>query len=89
MNSYRFIIKGRVQGVFYRKNIYENSLKENFSGYVKNLPDGSVEACVTCYESDINRFVEILKKGSAESIVKCIEKEQCDETFSGSFEIRY
>lgn len=89
MNSYRFIISGRVQGVFYRKNIYENSIKANFSGYVKNLSDGSVEACVTCVESDIDRFVEILKKGSPKSIINKIERHLCDETFSGNFEIRY
>lgn len=89
MNNYRFIISGRVQGVFYRKNIYENSVKENFSGYVKNIPNGSVKACVTCDEDDINRFVEILKKGSSKSIVKSIERHSCDEIFSGNFEIRY
>ncbi|QOY55761.1 acylphosphatase [Candidatus Sulfurimonas marisnigri] len=89
MKNYKFIINGRVQGVFYRKSTYEKSIKENFSGYVKNLPNGSVEACVTCNENDINRFIEILKKGSTKSIVKNIERHPCDETFSGDFEIRY
>lgn len=89
MNNYRFIISGRVQGVFYRKNVHENSLKENFSGYVKNLLNGSVEACVTCDEEDINRFVEILKKGSPNCIVHKIEMDSCDETFNDGFEIRY
>lgn len=89
MKSYKFIASGRVQGVFYRKTVYENSTKENFSGYVKNLPNGDVEACVTCDENSIDRFIEILKKGSANSIVKNIEEDFCDETFNSSFEIRY
>jgi acylphosphatase len=89
MKNYKFIVRGRVQGVFYRKNIYENSSKENFSGYVKNLPDGSVEACLSCDENDVNKFIEILKKGSPSSIVKEIHRYSCDETFSGSFKIRY
>ena len=89
MKNYKFIIYGRVQGVFYRKTIYKNSIKENFSGYVKNLSNGSVEACVTCNENNINKFLEILKKGSAISIVKNIKKVYCSEIFIGNFEIRY
>jgi len=89
MKNHKFTVIGKVQGVFYRKNIYENSLKENFSGYVKNLPDGSVEACITCDEGAISKFIEILKKGSPESIVKNLKKDSCDETFSSGFEIRY
>lgn len=89
MNSYKFIIRGKVQGVFYRKNVYDNSIKENFSGYVKNLPDASVEACTTCSEDELDIFLNILKKGSPRSIVKKIEKLSWSESFSGEFEIRY
>ena len=89
MKSYRFKVSGKVQGVFYRKNVYNNSLAKDFSGYVKNLPDGSVEACVTCSEKDIDTFIDILKKGSPKSIVEDIKKLPCDEIFSGYFEIRY
>lgn len=89
MKNYKFIITGKVQGVYYRKNISENSSKDNFSGYVKNLSDGSVEACVTCHEDDISRFIEILTQGSPESIVENIEKVLHDETFKSGFEIRY
>ncbi len=89
MKNYKFIITGKVQGVYYRKNISENSSKEKFSGYVKNLSDGSVEACVTCHEDNINRFIEILKEGSPESIVEKIEKVPHNETFKNGFEIRY
>ncbi|WP_455755942.1 acylphosphatase [Sulfurimonas sp.] len=89
MQNYRFIVNGRVQGVFYRKTVYENSTKENFCGYVKNLPDGNVEACVSCEENDVDRFIDILKKGSKNSVVKTIEKYPCDEVFSSQFEIRY
>lgn len=89
MKNYKFIIRGKVQGVSYRKNVSQNSSKENFNGYVKNLSDGSVEACVTCSESDLKRFTEILKKGSPESIVEKIERFYSKETFKSGFEIRY
>ena len=89
MNNYKFKVSGKVQGVYYRKNIYENSTKKNFSGYVKNLEDGSVEACVTCSENDMSSFIDILKKGSPHSVVNQVERLPSSETFSGDFEIRY
>jgi len=89
MQNYKFIVAGRVQGVFYRKTVYENSTKENFYGYVKNLPNGNVEACVTCEEDDVEEFIDILKKGSKSSVVQSIEKLPCDEVFNNGFEIRY
>ncbi|MCD4758967.1 MAG: acylphosphatase [Arcobacteraceae bacterium] len=89
MQSYRFIVIGHVQGVYYRKNIQENATKERFCGYVKNLQDGTVEACVTCDESRLEPFLAILQKGSPNSIVKDIKQFHCDEFFTKDFEIRY
>lgn len=89
MISYKFIITGKVQGVYYRKNVEENALKLNFSGYVKNLSDGSVEACITCDETELDKFLDILQQGSPNSMVNNIEQSICDEVFEGEFEIRY
>ena len=89
MPSYKFIITGIVQGVYYRKNVSENSNKANFSGYVKNLPDGSVEAAVTCKEEEVTKFIQLLEEGSPQSVVTHIEKIPHDETFINGFEIRY
>ncbi len=89
MNSYKFIVSGRVQGVFYRASVEENASKEGFNGYVKNLNDGRVEACVTCEEQDLQRFVKILQKGSMLSSVEKIERFSCDESFENGFAIRY
>ena len=48
MKSYKFLIRGRVQGVWYRANVQKNAQKFGFNGYVKNREDGSVEAVVCC-----------------------------------------
>lgn len=90
MKSYRFIVSGKVQGVYYRKTIYENATLVGFNGYVKNLPDGTVEACISCKtDLELKQFRKILKKGSMSSKVSSLEKFDCDEMFENGFEIRY
>lgn len=89
MINYRFIISGKVQGVYYRKSVQENALKAKFSGYVKNLSDGTVEAAVTCEESKLKDFISILEKGSPYSNVTSITKYSCDKIFTGSFNVTY
>jgi len=88
MKNYRFIINGRVQGVYYRVSVKKNALNAGYSGYVKNLSDGSVEAGVTCKESQLDNFTNLLKQGSTCSNVVSVEYKETDEKFSGDFEIR-
>lgn len=89
MKSYKFIVIGKVQGVYYRKTINENSQKLNFSGYVKNLLNKNVEACITCNSENLDKFINILKNGSTNSKVTKIKKQSCTEIFNDGFEIRY
>ena len=78
--TYKFLISGKVQGVWYRKFVSENAKKEGFRGYVKNLPDGRVEAVANIEnENELNKFVEILKKGSPYSEVEDIEVMQIND----------
>ncbi|WP_018953657.1 acylphosphatase [Thioalkalivibrio sulfidiphilus] len=39
----RFLVSGRVQGVFYRASTRREARRLGLSGYAKNLPDGRVE----------------------------------------------
>jgi len=88
--TYKFLISGKVQGVWYRKFVSENAKKEGFKGYVKNLPDGRVEAVVNLDdENELNEFIEILRKGSPYSEVKDIEIIKTDDVSFNDFEIRY
>ncbi|MEO8802998.1 MAG: acylphosphatase, partial [Rudaea sp.] len=43
MSCARFIISGRVQGVFFRASTREQAQRLKLGGYAKNSPDGTVE----------------------------------------------
>jgi acylphosphatase len=88
--TYKFLISGRVQGVWYRKFVSERAKKKGFKGYVKNLHDGMVEAVANIEnEKSLKEFLEILKEGSPYSIVENIEYQEIPEIKFSDFEIRY
>jgi acylphosphatase len=90
MKTYKFIIKGKVQGVFYRKSVAENMKKAGILGYVKNLPNKDVEAVVKIEEERLDEVLQILRKGSSRSVVESIEVFEIDDILlSDEFEIRY
>jgi acylphosphatase len=43
MRRVRAIVTGRVQGVFYRASTVSEARDHGLTGWVRNLPDGSVE----------------------------------------------
>ena len=95
MELYRFIIFGRVQGVYYRKSISQAAMKKQIRGYAKNLPDGTVEVIAELIDDDIDDnledFLKLLKKGSLLSHVEDISYDLIDDAdlvYDG-FEIRY
>jgi acylphosphatase len=91
MELYRFIIFGRVQGVFYRKFVSQAAMKKQIRGYVKNFPDGTVEVAAELIDDDLEDFLELLRKGSPLSHVEDISYELIDDAdlvYDG-FEIRY
>ncbi len=61
--SVRLIIRGRVQGVFYRASACERARALGLGGYVKNLPDRSVEAVAEGTAAAVDAFVEWCRVG--------------------------
>ena len=76
-------ITGRVQGVGFRHFTRKNAEALGVTGWVKNLPDGRVEAVFQGDEEQIEELVERCKKGPVASYVQSIEvsKESDDEDF--------
>ena len=55
---YRVLISGRVQGVFFRDTCRRLAEQHGVAGWVRNLPDGRVEAVFEGPPEDVRRLVD-------------------------------
>jgi len=87
---YRFIIFGKVQGVYYRKSVSQAMMKKQFKGYIQNLSNGTVEVVAEVFDDEFDAFMNILKEGSLLSLVEDIQYEIIDDVQfnTDGFEIR-
>lgn len=53
----RLRIHGRVQGVFYRASCREEAEARGLAGWVRNLPDGTVEALLQGSEEQVRDMI--------------------------------
>ena len=67
------IIHGRVQGVGYRSFIYRQAKRLQLAGFVRNMPNGTVECIVEGLSDQIERLIENMRKGPRYSNVSQIE----------------
>lgn len=91
MEWYRFIIFGKVQGVFYRKSVSQAMMKKQFKGYIQNLDDGTVGVVAEVFDDDFKEFMAILEEGSLLSTVDEVKYEIINDAQfnTDGFEIRY
>ncbi len=83
-------ISGRVQGVWFRAYTKEEADRLGIKGWVRNLPDGRVEAVFEGDEEAVEEMVRWCYKGSPQSKVEKVEV--IEEPYQGEFtdfQIRY
>jgi acylphosphatase len=59
----RILVSGRVQGVGFRYFVQDHAAVEGVHGYVRNLPDGRVEAYIEGDEESVLRVERALRRG--------------------------
>ena len=72
----RFLIAGRVQGVGFRFFAEAQAAVEGVHGYVRNLPDGRVEALVEGDEESVERVERALRRGPGGAHVESVVVER-------------
>ncbi|MEJ5365193.1 MAG: acylphosphatase [Desulfosoma sp.] len=76
-------ISGRVQGVFYRAYTQDAARSQGVTGWVRNLPDGRVEAVFEGDARAVDAMVQWCHRGSPLSRVDRVDVQE--EPYQGEF----
>ncbi len=66
-------IQGRVQGVFFRVETRRRAQREDVTGWIRNLPDGRVEAVFEGEAVNVEKTVGFCRKGPSGARVKNVQ----------------
>ena len=69
MPTVHLVIKGKVQGVFYRATAKDVADEMQLKGWVRNTDEGNVEITATGSEDQLLQFINWCKKGPARALV--------------------
>lgn len=82
-------VSGNVQGVFFRDSTRQKAEKLGLSGWVRNNPDGRVEAVFEGPSEDVKEMVDWCENGPSRADVEDVEAEYGEpENDSKGFEVR-
>lgn len=73
MKRAHVFVSGRVQGVFFRATCREQARDAGVHGWVRNLPDGRVEAVFEGDDAAVERMVAWCRKGPAGARVSRVD----------------
>ena len=77
-------ITGAVQGVFFRSATEDIARKYCVTGWIRNLPDGRVEAVLEGEENNVKKTIDFCRKGPPAAKVTKVDASW--ETYSGTFD---
>ena len=84
----RVIVRGRVQGVAFRYHTAEQARRAGVAGWVRNRPDGSVEAAFEGEPTGVEALLAFVRRGPRSSRVDGVEQFEEAPTGDAAFEIR-
>jgi acylphosphatase len=67
------IVRGHVQGVFFRDSVRRLAQQRNVSGWVSNRRDGAVEAVFEGDEDAVQRLVDFARRGPRGAQVESVQ----------------
>ncbi len=85
----RYQVVGKVQGVWFRDSTVKQANLIGVTGWVRNVPDGSVEVVASGDEHALEMLYQWLQKGPTLAKVESVEYEQIEREPFTDFSIRY
>jgi len=84
------IVTGKVQGVFYRAETAAKARRLNITGWVRNLPDGRVEAVFEGDETSVQKIIDFCRRGPPNAYVVDLDVRRQEWTGEfRNFAVRY
>ena len=84
----RVIVRGRVQGVFFRAEASTRARSLGLVGWVRNVPDGTLEAVFEGEQERVASMVRWCEHGPAGARVESVDVAWEPPTGDGGFEVR-
>ena len=81
-------ISGQVQGVFFRQKAKDRARTRGVTGWVRNLPDGRVEAVFEGSRESIESVIDWCRRGPSLAEVDSIDVEWEEPIGEQSFNVR-
>jgi acylphosphatase len=72
----RVVVNGRVQGVFFRDTTRRRAEAAGVAGWVRNTPEGAVEAVFEGEPAAVEELVEFCRRGPSRAEVTSVEVEE-------------
>lgn len=82
------VVRGRVQGVWFRQSTFDEATRLGLRGWVANMPDGSVEAVFEGPRADVELALDYVAVGPAHADVDHVETVWAPPRGEGPFEVR-
>lgn len=80
MKTYKYIVTGKVQGVWFRKNTKQIAVQLGMTGYANNLVTGQVKVMATGTDGQHKELKEFLHLGSENAEVQTVDTEEMPQT---------
>lgn len=87
MSGARFLIGGKVQGVFFRASTREEALRLGLSGYARNLADGRVEVVASGRSETLHELERWLWQGPPAARVDEVLRSENDAPVASGFTV--
>ena len=84
----RVVVRGRVQGVFFRDTTRRMATSRDVAGWVRNRPDGAVEAAFEGEPDAVDAMVEFSRSGPRGAAVADVEVSDEDPEGISGFAVR-